>query len=43
MMMVMTLKIMKMTMTTMMATIDDGSVNGNNGYDDNIQNDNINK
>jgi hypothetical protein len=44
MMMAMTLKIMKMTFTTMIATVvDDGSVNGNNDYDDNIQNDNINK
>ena len=31
-------------MTTMMATVDyDDSVNSNNDYDDNIQNDNINK
>jgi len=44
MMMAMTLKIMKLTMTTMMATVDyDDSVNSNNDYDDNIQNDNINK
>jgi hypothetical protein len=44
MMMAMTLKITKTTMTTMMATVvDDGSVNSSNDYDDNIQNDNINK
>lgn len=41
-MMVITLKIMKTT-TTMMATVNDGSVNGNNDYDDNIQNNNVNK
>jgi len=43
MMMAMTLKIMKTTMTTLMATVDDSSVNGNNDYDDNIQNNNVNK
>ena len=43
MVMAMTLKIMMMIITTMMATVDDCSVNGNSDYDDNIQNDNITK